>query len=245
MTRRTHPEALALLKQWEGFIPYAYDDADPIHPKRRVLPGDPVKGTLTIGYGSTRDVRPGMTITEAEGERRLLADLAPVEEAIDQHIRVPLTDGQHGALVSFAFNLGHAYAPKRGGTPATPLYNIAETLNKGDYPGAIRRMGLYNKQRIGGQLRTIPGLVNRRAAEAGLWVRGEFVASAAVPAEPEVPATIADAAATGTGRAALGVGAAGATATVIQALGTVGPVVAIAIIAVAVALFVLHRRGRL
>lgn len=245
MTRRIHPEALALLKQWEGFVPYAYDDADQTHPKRRIMPGDPVRGTLTIGYGSTRDVRPGMTITEAEGERRLMADLAPVEEAIERHIRVPLTDGQHGALVSFCFNLGHAYAPKRGNTPATPLWNIAETLNKGDYAGAIRRMGLYNKQRIGGQLRTVPGLVNRRAAEAGLWVRGEFVSSSSVPAEPEVPATVVDAAGTSTGKAAIGVGMAGTAATVIQSLGAVGPVVAIAIIVAAVALFVLHRRGRI
>lgn len=245
MTRRIHPTALALLKQWEGFVPYAYDDADQSSPKRRIKPGDRIVGTLTIGYGSTHRVQPGMTITEAEGEERLITDLDPVEKAIEQHITVPLTDGQHGALVSFLLNLGEAYAPKRGSTPATPLWNIAETLNKGDYAGAIQRMGLYNKQRIGGQLRTSNGLVNRRAAEAGLWVRGDFVASAAVPATAETPVTIADAASTGTGRAALGVGAAGAAATVIQSLGSVGPGVAIAVIAAAVVLFLLHRRGKL
>ena len=124
--RRISAEALDLLKRWEGCILHAYDDADPARPPRFVQPGDPVRGTLTIGYGHTRTVQPGQRITLAEAERLLLEDLASVEAAIARSVTVPLTDGQHGALVSFAFNLGHSTAPGK------PLANIAATLNRGD-----------------------------------------------------------------------------------------------------------------
>lgn len=228
--RRISADALDLLKRWEGCVLHAYDDADPARPPRFVQPGDPVRGTLTIGCGHTRTARPGQRITQVEAERLLLEDLVPVEAAIAQIITVPLTDGQHGALVSFAFNLGHSTAAGR------PLANIAAILNRGDYDGALRRMGLYVKQRKNRRLVTVPGLVNRRAAEAGLWARGEFVASRHVaPATP--PAEGAEAAKLG------GYAAAAATAApALQALAGVpvwigvAPVLAIAAVAVAVLL---------
>lgn len=49
---------VALLKQWERCVLYAYDDAT----EQRVNPGSQVHGTLTIGYGHTgNDVVPGLT----------------------------------------------------------------------------------------------------------------------------------------------------------------------------------------
>lgn len=232
--RRISTEALKLIQRWEGCVLYAYDDADPARPPRFIQPGDPVRGTLTIGYGHTRTVWPGQRITAAEAERLLLEDLAPAEAAIARAITVPLTDGQHGALVSFAFNLGHSTAPGK------PLANIAATLNRRDYDGALRRMGLYVKQRRNGRLVTVPGLVNRRAAEAGLWARGEFVASRHVaPAAP--PTEGAEAAKLG------GYAAAAATAApALQALAGVPVWVGVALVlAVAmVAVTVLLRRER-
>ena len=230
--RRISAEALDLLKRWEGCVLHAYDDADPTRPPRFIQSGDAVRGTLTIGYGHTRTVRPGQRITRAE--RLLLEDLAPVEAAIARAITVPLTDGQHGALVSFAFNLGHSTAPGK------PLANIAAVLNRGNHDGALRRMGLYVKQRQNGRLVTVPGLVNRRAAEAGLWARGEFVASRHVaPATP--PTEGAEAAKLG------GYAAAAATAApALQALAGV-PVwigVALVVAVAAVAVTVLLRRER-
>jgi len=230
--RRISAEALDLLKRWEGCVLHAYDDADPTRPPRFIQSGDAVRGTLTIGYGHTRTARPGQRITRAE--RLLLEDLAPVEAAIARAITVPLTDGQHGALVSFAFNLGHSTAPGK------PLANIAAVLNRGDHDGALRRMGLYVKQRQNGRLVTVPGLVNRRAAEAGLWARGEFVASRHVaPATP--PTEGAEAAKLG------GYAAAAATAApALQALAGV-PVwigVALVVAVAAVAVTVLLRRER-
>lgn len=189
MARKVNDEGMRLLKQWEGLVLYAYDDADGSRPRRRIQPGDPVRGKLTIGYGHTRTVQPGMTITEGEADRLFREDLAPCEAAVEQVVRVPISDNQFAALVSFAYNLGHST------TPGSPLANIATTLNKGDYAGAVRRLGLYVKQRVNGKLVTVPGLVNRRAAEAGLWARGDFVASASVPAAapPSAPEPVADA----------------------------------------------------
>nr|WP_137128077.1 hypothetical protein [Roseomonas sp. HF4] len=83
----------------------------------------------------------------------------------------------------FAFSLGHSTVAGK------PLANIAATLNRGDYDGALRRMGLYVKQRQNGRLVTVPGLVNRHAAKVGLWARGEFIASRHVaPAATAAPA---------------------------------------------------------
>ena len=222
MTRRINAEALALIKRWEGLKLTAYRCE---------------AGALTIGYGSARDVRPGQVITQVEAERRLLEDLARFEAAIERMVRVPLTDGQFGALVSWAFNVGENAAARSA---------LIRKLNALDYDAVPAELMRWNK--IG--KRVVPGLTNRRAAEAGLWARGSHVASATVAPVPAV-ATVADAAATGTGRAALGVGAAGAIATAAQAvpliesLGTVGPIVGVALVAAAVALFILWRRGRI
>lgn len=226
MTRRISQDALDHLKRWEGLVLYAYDDTDPPHARRRINPGDHVKGKLTIGYGHTRTARPGMTITEAEAERLFRGDLAPCEAAVDRIVTVPLTDNQFGTLVSFAFNLGHSTAKGQ------PLANIAAVLNRGDYPGALRRMGLYVKQRQNGRLVTVPGLVNRRAAEAGLWVRGDFVASQNVAAEAPIPSSPAKEVSTISGVAA----AAAAAAPAVTSLSGVHWAVGVALVAGLVAL---------
>lgn len=225
MARKVNDEGMRLLKQWEGLVLYAYDDADGSRPRRRIQPGDPVRGTLTIGYGHTRTVRAGMTITEGEADRLFREDLAPCEAAVERAVRVPLTDNQFAALVSFAYNLGHSTAK------GSPLAKVAETLNRADYAGAVRRMGLYVKQRQDGVLVTVPGLVNRRAAEAGLWARGDFVASGSVPVEaaPTPPPPVADAAAAG-GLA----GAAAVVAPLITSLAGLPAPVAYALIGAAV-----------
>lgn len=243
--RQLSPDALADLKRWEGCVLYAYDDADPSRPRRFIQPGDEVVGTLTIGYGHTQAVRPGQRITQEEADRRLLVDLAPVQLAIDRLLRVPLTDGQYGALCSFGFNLGSSTAK------GSPLANIAETLNRGDYAGAIQRMQLYNKRRRGGKLVKDDGLVNRRTAEAGLWARGSDVASSGVQALA-APATVGGVlSGTSTGRATMGVSAAGIIGVVAQAspllegVGALGPIVGVTLVLVVAAIFVLWRKGRL
>ena len=185
MTRRINAAGLSLVKQWEGLKNTAYRD---------------VAGVLTIGYGHTSaagapKVTPGMTIGDKEAERILRADLAKFEARVERLVKVPLTDNQFSALVSFDFNAG-----------ALHKSTLLKKLNKGDY--AAVPVELMKWVHSGG--RKIQGLVNRRAAEAGLWAKGDFVSSNYVPAK--TAADKADVATIG------GAGAAGAAA-------TIGPVI--------------------
>lgn len=63
-------------------------------------------GKWTIGYGHTRGVTSGMSINEAEAELFLKDDVREAEDAVNRYVKVPLTQGQFDALVSFVFNLG-------------------------------------------------------------------------------------------------------------------------------------------
>lgn len=212
-------EGLALIKRWEGLKLEAYRD---------------LGGVWTIGYGHTTTAREGMTITEAEAERLLRADLLVFETAVRGAIRVPLTDNQFAALVSWAYNVGEA-AMRRS--------TLIKRLNADDYDAVPGELAKWNK--IKGKVAA--GLSNRRAAEAGLWTRGAYVASR--DAQPDDAR--ANVTGTGTSKAAIGVGAAGVLSTVAQhsdaigALGHVGPVVGVTLILTAATLFILWRRGRL
>lgn len=128
-------------------------------------------GVWTIGWGSTRGVRAGMKITQADADRRFADDLAPAEAAIAHLVTVPLTDGQFGALVSFVFNCG-------AGTLRTST--LLRLLNAGDYaavPGELRRFRFAHG-------RPLKGLALRRAAEAALWQGDVHKAAAATPPAP-------------------------------------------------------------
>lgn len=173
MSRRTSDEGIALIKRWEGLRTAAYDDN-----------GAAAGGTWTIGYGHTGpDVRPGLTISEAEAERLLREDLAEAEAIVERHVAVPLNDGQFAALVSFVFNVGpgragvkDGFVTLRSGRPSTMLTR----LNAGDYAGALAEFPKWTRGPEG----THEGLANRRAAESGLFARGGFVTSASVEPTP-------------------------------------------------------------
>lgn len=160
MARHISPEGLTLIKQWEGCRLTAYKD---------------VAGVWTIGYGSTgAHVRAGMTISQAEADALLVADLARFERAVEQLVKVPLSDGQFAALVSFAFNVGEGALQKS---------TLLKKLNAGNYDAVPGELAKWVN--AGGK--KVQGLVNRRAAEAGLWARGSFVSSNTVEAKPAKP----------------------------------------------------------
>lgn len=172
--RRINADTMALLKRLEGLELLAYRD---------------IAGVLTIGYGSTgRHVQEGMRITEPQAEALLLQDLERFEDAVDSLVKVPLSDEQFGALVSLAFNIGiRAFRDS----------TLLRKLNAGDYTGAQQQFAVWNK--AGGKV--VKGLVNRRAAEAALFGRGQFASSNTVEPDPPKPIakskTIQGAAATG------------------------------------------------
>ena len=77
---------------------------------RRLSAYRDTRGIWTIGVGHAatgRSPRPyvGMTITEAECDAILEADLAPVEAVVDR-IKVPVSQNEFDALVSLGFNIG-------------------------------------------------------------------------------------------------------------------------------------------
>lgn len=169
MTRKITAYSLEKLKQWEGLRLAAYQDSG---------------GVWTIGYGHTgQDVYRGKTITAAEAESLLVADVARFERAVDGAVKVPLSDNQFGALVSLAFNIGEG---------AFARSTLVKKLNAGDYdavPAQLARWVYAGGKRV-------QGLVNRRAAEAGLWATNAFIASAPVPASlPAIPVVTGESAA--------------------------------------------------
>lgn len=182
MARKINDEGLALVKQWEGLVLYTYDDFDAKRPPKRIMPGDHVRGTLTLGYGHTLTATPGREISEAEAERLLKHDLAWAEAAVSRLVRVPLNDNQFAALVSFVFNVGEG-GKKPGDGFATST--LLKKLNNGDYdavPGEMLRWVHSKGKRM-------QGLVNRRAQEGALWGKGAFISSNHVDAAP-APAPI-------------------------------------------------------
>jgi len=110
----------------------------------------------TIGYGHTRGVRKGDICTIDDAEDWLRADVAPTVASIRREVKVPLTQNQFDALVSFIFNVGVA---------AFEESTLLRKLNAGDYHGAAEEFGRWNKQKG----KVLAGLTKRRAFERNLF----------------------------------------------------------------------------
>lgn len=224
MARNLNDESEQQIKKWEALILFAYDDFDPPKSRRRIQPGDVVRGTLTIGYGHTgRDVTPGLTITQARAEQLFDADIAKAARAVERLVKVPLTDNQFGALVSFAYNVGEG----KGGFETSTLL---KKLNAGNYDAVPSELMKW----VNSKGKRMQGLVNRRSSEAGLWARGAFVQSAGSPVDPvKAPLISGNALATVTAVASTGA---------LQAVPTTGPLAyALAAILVGAAAFLLWK----
>ena len=114
----------------------------------------------TIGYGTTRingkAVTAGMTCTEQQAEEYLKNDLQVFAKAINRLVKVPLTDNQFSALLSFTYNLGVGALEKS---------TLLKKLNEGSYGAA--QAEFLKWIRAGGKI--LPGLVRRRGEEAELF----------------------------------------------------------------------------
>ena len=149
MTRPVNQAGVDLVKSFEGLKLEAYR-----------CPA----GVWTIGYGHTgSDVKPGLKTNEQEAEHLLQEDLNHAGIGVEKLVKVPLTDNQFAALVSFAFNAGLA---------SLAASTLLKRLNAGDYHAVPAELGKWvkatdprTKQKV-----TLPGLVKRRAAEGVLWL---------------------------------------------------------------------------
>jgi lysozyme len=113
-------------------------------------------GVWTIGYGHTKGVKEGDAIEQEAAEAFLIEDLEAFEQAVARLVKVPITQQQFDALVSFTFNLG------AGNLAASTLLR---KLNNYQYIEVPEQMMRWVK--AGGQV--LDGLVKRRAAEAALF----------------------------------------------------------------------------
>lgn len=144
--KRISPAGLNLIKKYEGLKLTAYK-----------CPA----GILTIGYGHTKTVKPGMTINKEMAELLLREDLIWVESAIKRHVTVQLNQNQFDALSSFIYNVGErAFANS----------TLLKLLNQGKILEAGEEFMRWTKARQPGGLKELPGLVKRRAEEKVLFL---------------------------------------------------------------------------
>ena len=136
-------EAIELIKSHEGFSAEPY-----------LCPGN----VWTIGYGHTDGVNAyTQPVTEAYGEELLREDIGKAEATVHEHVRVPLTDEQYGALVSFVFNVGAGNFRRS---------TLLKKLNAADYNGAADELLRW----IYGGGRKLRGLEKRRKAEREMFL---------------------------------------------------------------------------
>ena len=135
-------EGISLIKKFEGCELESYQDS---------------VGVWTIGFGHTKGVKEGMTITKEEADKMLEEELLEYEGYINDYIEVPLSQCQFDALVAWVYNLGPTNL--RSST-------LLKELNAGNYEEAPAQMKRWNK--AGGFV--LAGLERRREAEALLFL---------------------------------------------------------------------------
>jgi lysozyme len=153
---KTSSAGVAFICAQEGFVGHVYRDA---------------AGIPTIGYGHV--LRPGdpVVVTEDQARDLMARDLATFEAAVNADVKVPLTQPQFDALVSFTYNVGAGALLHSG---------VLSQLNAGHYQAAADAMLQWDKRkdpRAGG-LVTDAVLLARRTAERALFLS---------PPAPSVP----------------------------------------------------------
>jgi lysozyme len=122
-SRRINEEGFKLLIRFEGCELAAYDDGG---------------GVWTIGYGHTKGVFEGMTITQAQADQFLHEDLEQFESYVREAVRVDVSDNQFSALVCFCFNVGP-------GSDGFGSSTILRKLNAEDVQGTVGQFPIWNK----------------------------------------------------------------------------------------------------
>jgi len=124
------------------------------------------------GAGNTavaRSLYPG-GLTIAQAEALLRGDLVDTCRDVQRLVTGEVDDGQFGALVSFAFNVG------AGNLAQSTLLKL---VNSGDVAGAADQFLAWNKGRVNGVLQPLPGLTRRRRAERALFLGEDWRAASA------------------------------------------------------------------
>lgn len=143
---KTSENMIAVIKKFEGLRLKAYK-----------CPA----GVYTIGYGHTENVFADSEISKLMADQILRKDLKKFENSIKKLVKVPLSQCQFDALVSFTFNAG-----------ATNLKNstLLKYLNNGEYSLAAEQFERW----IYANGKKLEGLLTRRKAEKEIFLHGKY-----------------------------------------------------------------------
>jgi lysozyme len=150
---------LAFIKSWESFRASVYLDT---------------AGIPTTGYGhaifhatlAQAQAQFPNGLTEQQACDLLAKDVAPFVVNVNAYVKVPLTQCQFDALVSFEYNAG------AGALDGSTLLRV---LNAGDYAGAAQHFLDWDKyHNSAGQLVVSSGLLRRRTAEQNMFLNGVY-----------------------------------------------------------------------
>ena len=142
-----------LIKTFEGYRNTAY--LDPV-------------GIWTIGYGHTRGVKEGDTVTEEEADILLQSDLEAAENTVNA-TGLKLSQLQFDALVSLVYNIGSGKF-----NSSTLLKQLRESTKP--RPELETWWKVWDKARG----KTLKGLQRRREAEYLLYSKGFFLLAAVI-----------------------------------------------------------------
>lgn len=139
------------ISQYEGWRDAPYNDPT---------------NNATIGYGhllhhgpvTDHDRAEWGTITQDHGLQLLQQDASVAESGIKQFITRELTQWEHDALTSFAFNCG----------AGALAHSVKDAINASQDPSAAIEQYIHSNGQV------LDGLVRRRKAEAMLFTTGDY-----------------------------------------------------------------------
>ena len=158
---KTSDAGIEMIKSHEGLVLYSYPDPG--------TGGEP----WTIGYGHTKGVQPGMSVSERQAEEFLREDLEGFERAVESLLPIEMSQSEFDTLVSFVFNVG-TYALE---TSTLRKRLLADEPRCWVYQKELPR---WNKGGSG----PMPGLTRRRQEEADLACLGYLSEPTEAPVEP-------------------------------------------------------------
>lgn len=140
--------ARELIKELEDYAPEPYYDA---------------KGRYSVGYGhllTPEEYTSGrfQYVSKSHANQLLLDDMKIAIDAVNRYVKVPLTETQKAALISFVYNVGIGNFV--GST-------LLRKLNAGDYDGAAKEFPRW----VYSDGTRLAGLEKRRQREQDLFMR--------------------------------------------------------------------------